>query len=123
MTLALGVMDCRPQRSVVMSTGSMQEEAARDRARAIVSPPSEEIEVTAPGKGPAGAPAFAALNRPLRPCTSGDDPAGAPAGSARVWQPLHSRTSPGRTDSHERWVFAVLFTLFMRRPFASSRLN
>src|SRR3954471_21048582 len=93
-------MELRPQCST-MVTGSMHEEPPRERARAIVSPDSGEMVLTVPGNAPpvAVAPAYAELNRFWRPCTSGVAPGVA---AWRTWQPLHDRTSPGRTLSHER---------------------
>ncbi len=71
----------------------MHEEPARERARAIVSPASGEIVLTVPGKAAPVAvePPYTELKRSLRPCTSG-------AAGVRTWQPLHSSTSPGRTE-------------------------
>jgi|SRR5688572_2655968 hypothetical protein len=87
----------------------MQFEPLRERACAMVSPDSGEIVFTAPGKAApvAVAPAHAELNDPLRPCERGLVP-------ARAWQPLHSSTSPGRTDSQVRCG------VLTRRPLASS---
>src|SRR4051812_22800698 len=108
-----------------MSAGSMHEEPARERACAIVSPISGEIVFTVPGNAAPvlAAPAYAELNRPLRPCTGGAVPAGEPTGAVRVWQPLHSSTSPGRTLSQARWITLPVLIVLMRRPFTSSRLN
>src|SRR5688572_1490379 len=105
-TLALGTMATRPQRSLpegfIGSAG--QDEVVRARACAMVSPGSAKMVLTEFGKGPPVVrPGHAALNRPLRPCTCG-------LVAERTWQPLHSITSPGRTDNQARC------TGLMRRP-------
>src|SRR4051812_23473718 len=93
--------------------GEPLEQLCRARVCAIVSPASGEKVAVVPGNGwpVEGAPALMELKRPARPWDFGF------CAVAGLWQPLHSRVSPGRSCSQLVWMGE------MRRPFASRMLN